>query len=158
MCRFIVDHNVGKLAKWLRMMGYDAALFTDKDDARMIDTALKEGRIVLTRDTQVMERGVIAKGRIKGILITSDDPTHQIAQVAKVLKLHFHHPFSICMECNQPLVTRRSEEVEGRVPPYVFKTQKGYMECPSCGRIYWRGTHWQHMREKLSNFVSEGLG
>ena len=76
--KFIVDSNVGKLAKWLRMLGYDAAFFEGDDDAYMIDRALKESRVILTRDTQVMKRGVITSGRLKAILIDSDQPEPQV--------------------------------------------------------------------------------
>lgn len=152
--RFIVDSNVGKLAKWLRMLGYDAVFFEGDDDAYMIDRALKESRVILTRDTQIMKRGVITSGRLKAILIDSDEPEPQILQVIEALHLDFQsRTFTICLECNQPLEERRKEEVKERVPPYVFKTQTQYMECPVCHRIYWRGTHWQAMLRKLERLT-----
>jgi len=67
--KFIVDHNVGKLAKWLRLMGYDALFFDGSDDSQLIRTALAEGRVILTRDTQIMKRGIVTSGRLKAILI-----------------------------------------------------------------------------------------
>jgi uncharacterized protein with PIN domain len=154
--RFIVDSNVGKLAKWLRMLGYDAVFFEGDDDAYMIDRALKENRVILTRDTQVMKRGVIASGRLKAILIDSDQPEPQIRQVIDTLDIDFQsRPFTICLECNNPLEKRSREEVEERVPPYVFQTQQQYMECPACHRIYWRGTHWQAMLRKLERLTKQ---
>jgi hypothetical protein len=63
--KFIVDHNVGKLTKWLRIMGYDTRFFNDIDDADLIAVALAEGRVIVTRDTQIVKRGVIIKGRLK---------------------------------------------------------------------------------------------
>jgi len=153
MLKFIVDNNVGKLAKWLRMMGYDTLFFDGSNDARMISIALAEERVVLTRDTQIMKRGVITKGRVKAVLPQSDEPELQMRQVIDSLNLDCQFkPFSICLECNQPLEQRGKEQVEDRVPPYVFQTQNQYMECPNCHRIYWRGTHWQRMREKLNRF------
>ena len=152
--RFIVDSNVGKLAKWLRMLGYDAVFFEGDDDAYMIDRALKESRVILTRDTQIMKRGVITGGRLKAILIDSDEPESQILQVIEALHLDFQsRTFTICLECNQPLEERSKEEVKEHVPPYVFKTQTQYMECPVCHRIYWRGTHWQAMLRKLERLT-----
>ncbi|MDP3880240.1 MAG: Mut7-C RNAse domain-containing protein [Dehalococcoidales bacterium] len=148
--KFIVDHNVGKLVKWLRMIGYDTLFFNGDDDWEMIITALADKRVILTRDTQVMKRGVIASGRLKAVLIESDDPEQQKRQVAEALDLGGKaRPFTICLECNQPLVERDKEQVKGRVPPYVFRTQSHYMECPACHRIYWRGTHWQAMNQGL---------
>jgi len=152
--KFIVDSNVGKLAKWLRTMGYDALFFEGSDDSQMIATALAENRVILTRDTQIMRRRVITKGQLKAILIQSDEPERQMRQVMDTLELDCQHkPFTICLECNQPLLGRSKEEVKNRVPPYVFQTQSQYMECPTCHRIYWRGTHWQAMTMKLEHLI-----
>lgn len=148
--KFIVDINVGKLAKWLRMMGYDTLLFDGDDDWRMIIIALEEGRVIITKDTQIAKRGVITSGRLKAILITSDKSEQQIQQVVASLNLDYQYrPFTLCLECNQPLVERSKQEVEDRVPPYVFQTQSQFVECPGCHRIYWKGTHWKAMTEKL---------
>ena len=148
--KFIVDYNVGKLAKWLRMMGYDTVLFTGEDDSRMIIIALRQERVILTRDTQIMKRGVVTSRRIKAILIESEEPERQIRQVIASLNLDCQfRPFTICLECNQPLRETSKEQVKDLVPPYVFQTQSYYMECPACHRIYWRGTHWQAMARKL---------
>ena len=154
--RFIVDHNVGKLAKWLRIMGYDALLFKGRDDGDMIKIALSENRILLTRDTQVMKRRVVTSGKLKAVLLEDDDPRMQLRKVVDSLNLDYMaKPFSICLECNRHLLKREKDEVRGLVPPYVFKTQKYYMECPSCHRIYWQGTHWAAMSKEMERFISE---
>ena len=147
---------MGKLAKWLRMLGYDAVFFEGEDDAYLIDRALKESRVILTRDTHIMKRGVITSGRLRAILIDSDHPEPQVLQVIEALHLDFQsRPFTICLECNSPLQERSKEEVKDRVPPYVYKTQTQYMECPVCRRIYWRGTHWQAMLRKLERLTKQ---
>jgi len=152
--KFIVDNNVGKLAKWLRMMGYDAVFFDGSDDAYLVAKALAEDRVILTRDTQLVKRGIITSGRLKAILLQTDEPEPQIRQVVQTLKLDFQsRPFTLCLECNQPLEARSKAEVKERVPPYVFQTQSQYMECPHCRRIYWRGTHWQAMTRKLQRLM-----
>ena len=152
--RFIVDHNVGKLAKWLRMMGYDTLFFNGSDDSAMIAAALAEGRVILTRGTGIVKRRLVTSGKLKAVLLTSDEPVLQMKQVIAALKLDIcFKPFSICLECNRTLVERSREEVRERVPPYVFKTRNQYMECPACHRIYWRGTHWQAMKRKLARFL-----
>lgn len=152
--KFIVDQNVGRLVKWLRIMGYDTIFFNGSNDSRMIATALAEGRVILTRDTQIMRRRVVTKGLLKAILIQSEYPQEQIRQVIETLNLDcLSRPFTLCLECNQPLVERSKEQVKDLVPPHVFKTQKQYMECPSCHRIYWRGTHWQAMTKRLEHFM-----
>ena len=141
--KFIVDNNVGKLVKRLRMMGYDTLFFDGNDDWEMIMTALAEGRVILTRDTQIMTRGVVAGGRVKAILILSDEPERQIQQVVETLNLDTKSGlFSLCLEDNQPLKEIDKEQVLGRVPDHVFQTQDKYVECLNCHRIYWKGTHW----------------
>jgi len=153
--KFIADSNVGKLARWLRMIGYDTLLFKEKDDKRIIQIALKEGRVILTKDTQIMKRRLITNGELKAIFIKHDDPKAQLQQTVKALNLDYHFkPFSLCLECNQALVPRSKDEVQSLVPSYVFKTQKQYTECSSCHRIYWQGTHWQAMVKELENLAN----
>ena len=152
--KFIVDHNVGKLAKWLRIMGYDTLFFNGRNDANMIAIALAEGRAILTRDTQIMKRRVVTSGQLKAILIKSDEPEQQMQQVIATLNLDCQcKPFTICLECNEPLLERTKQQVKDLVLPYVFQTQSQYMECPACHRIYWRGTHWQAMTKKLEQYM-----
>ncbi len=153
--KFIVDHNVGKLAKWLRMMGYDSLFFDGSDDSLMVARAKAEGRVILTRDSEIMKRRLITSGRLKAVLIDSEEPERQMRQLMDTLELKRQfRPFTLCLECNQPLVERSREEVKDRVPPYVYKTQRQYMECPACHRIYWRGTHWEAMTRKLEKLAS----
>jgi len=147
--KFIVDRNVGKLTGWLRLMGYDTRFFDGGDDSELVAIAKAEGRVILSRDTQIMKRRLITSGRIRAVLIESD----QIRQVIATLGLDSRFkPFTICLECNQPLVERAKDEVKELVPPYVFKTQEQFMQCPNCGRIYWRGTHWRAMTKKMESF------
>jgi len=135
-------------------MGYDTLFFNGGSDSRMIATALAEGRVLLTRDTQIMKRGVVTRGLLKVILIESDISDLQMRQVTETLNLNCHfRPFTLCLECNQPLEVRSEEQVKELVPPYVFQTQSQYMACPACRRIYWRGTHWQAMTERLQKFA-----
>jgi len=154
--KFFADNNVGKLAKWLRMMGYDTRFFNGSDDSHMVAIALAESRVILTRDTQIMKRRLVTSGQLKAILIQGDEAEQQMRQVIDSLKLDCQFkPFTICLECNQPLLPRSKEQVKDLVPPYVFQTQVQYMECPTCHRIYWRGTHWQAMTEKIKKFVKD---
>ena len=157
--RFIVDLNVGRLARWLRMMGYDTLLFDHGEDYRMIRIALDEARIIITRDTRIMERRVITSGRLRAILVNGDRPEKQMHQVMEHLPLNIDfRPFSLCLECNQPLVERSKEDIANRVPPYVFQTQEQFVECPACRRVFWKGTHWQAMTRKLRGFVQDQSG
>ena len=154
--KFIVDNNVGKLVKWLRIMGYDTVFFGGSDDSYMVAKALAESRVILTRDTEIMKRGLVTSGRLKAILISSEEPEKQMRQVIKTLNLDCQfRPFALCLECNQPLVEKNKDQVKDRVPPHVFQTKSQYVECPACHRIYWRGTHWQAMTKKLKKLMNE---
>lgn len=148
--KFVVDNNVGKLARWLRLIGYDTLLFKQKNDSQMIKTALNEDRVILTKDSQFMRRRLVTGGKLKAIHIKQDDPELQVREVVQTLNLNYYFkPFSLCLECNQVLMARPKEEVQNRVPTHVSKTQTQYTECPVCHRIYWQGTHWQAMVKRL---------
>jgi len=154
--KFIVDSNVGRLARWLRIAGFDTKFINDLDDNRLVRLALSEGRVLLTKDTQILKRRMATTGRLKVILIESEEVKEQLRQVVKTLKLADEiKPFTLCLECNQALVPKDKEEIKGLVPPYVFQTQTQYMQCPDCDRVYWRGTHWQRMSRELEKIVSE---
>ena len=156
--RFIADSNVGKLAKLLRMVGYDTLFFAQGDDNEMIRVALRENRVILTKDTQIMKRQLVTSGKLKAILVSQENPRAQLLEVVKTLNRNHLNPFSLCLECNQLLIPRSKEEVQNLVPPYVFKTQEQYMGCQACHRIYWQGTHWQAMVRELSGLYKSIQG
>jgi uncharacterized protein with PIN domain len=156
---FIVDSNAGKLARWLRMMGYDTLFFNDIDDGDLVNLALREGRVVVTRDTQIAKRRVAVNGSLRVVLSRHDDPRQQLLQVVDELGLDCRQTqFTRCLECNQRLVSRSKDEVKDLVPPYVFRTQTQYMQCLSCSRIYWQGTHWQRMKRSLEEITADSTG
>ena len=137
------------------MMGFDSLFFSGDDDSQMVRQALSEGRVLLTRDTGIMKRRVITGGRLKAVLLTSEEPEQQMLQLMAELDLNRRsQPFTICLECNQPLAAVSPADVKERVPPYVYKTQTQYMECPACRRVYWRGTHWAAMLHKLEKLAA----
>jgi len=153
--RFIVDHNAGKLARWLRMMGFDCLFFTGADDGDMVRRALHEHRVIITRDTGISRRRVAARGQVRVILLADERPECQMRQVNDAFDLpSLSKPFTRCLECNAPLEPRTPDEVHDRVPPYVYRTQDRYMECPGCRRIYWQGTHWDAMMRRLATLTA----
>jgi len=157
--KFIADNNVGKLARWLRLIGYDTLLFKQKDDGQMIKIALSENRVILTKDTQFMKRRLVTNGKLKTIHIKQDDPKLQVQEVVKTLNLNYRFkPFSLCLECNRALIARDKEEVKNLVPAHVVETQTQYTQCPACHRIYWPGTHWQAMVNKLQDLQGRSGG
>ena len=152
--KFIVDANVGKMARWLRLMGYDAIFFDGRDDADLVHAALNEDRVLLTRDTGIMRWGAVVNGRVRAVFLESDEPEAQIRQLVREFGLDERmQPFTVCLECNLPLRSVGKEAVEDRLPPYVFRTQERFVECPKCHRVYWRGTHWEAMLTRLEKLT-----
>lgn len=148
--KFVVDINAGGLVKLLRMIGYDAILFRGDDDKTLISISLSQNRIILTKDREFIKRRLVTSGRLRVLKIQSDNPDEQLKEVVQALGLDADsRRFSLCLECNEKLILRTKEEIKGRVPPYVYSTQEEFRECPSCHRIYWKGTHWQAMMRRL---------
>jgi uncharacterized protein len=149
--KFIADENVGKLARWMRLLGFDTSFFEGNHDAQMVNLALAEHRIILTRDTHVIERKPIARGYVQALLLKTDNVFEQTRIVMAELKLKpWVKLFTRCVECNLLLAQISCEAVKERVPSYVWQTQNEFVECPKCHRIYWKGTHWQAMRQSLT--------
>src|SRR5437867_2176460 len=141
---------LGRLARWLRALGYDTLYSSDMDDAALARRALVEGRILLTRDVELTRR----RG-LETILIIDDDLTRQLRQVLRARHLSTQAAFTRCIQCNTRLVDCERGEAERYVPPYVFATQTRFRRCSNCGRIYWRGTHWARMRAALDEAENE---
>ena len=152
--KFIVDLNAGRLVKWLRIMGYDTAFVPGIEDGRLVSLAHEEGRILLTRDRNIMRRRVIASGILRAILLESERLEEQLRQVVDICNLDTQRGFSLCIECNLPLVKAAREEIRDRVPPYVFQTQDIIVKCPSCRKPFWRGTHWRNIRRRLARWYA----
>ncbi len=147
--RFLVDGMLGRLAKWLRILGYDVLYFRDLEDPELAGLAEAEGRILLTADEELGQRQE-GEGRI---LISSDDWREQLRELAQVVELDTDRLFTRCIECNVPLERARGEEVRGRVPPFVLATQEEFSRCPQCGRIYWKGSHLAHALAEVERII-----
>ena len=154
--KFILDINVGRLAKWLRVMGYDTLFPSDAGDNELVRIALREDRIIITRDCGLTERRLVTTGRLKVLLIRQDDLNSQIRQAICDLGLTRGREFSRCIRCNEPLVNVPRASAKEQVPPYVYETHTDFMVCPQCRRTYWRGTHWANMRMELAQLRSGG--
>ncbi len=149
---------LGRLATWLRLLGYDTAYRPELDDSGLARMARAEGRVLLTRDVELTRRRGLANpatsGELRCALIESDRVAEQLEQVFKRFHLHAREAFSRCAECNVPLDEVSKESVRGDVPPYVFQTQTRFRRCPQCGRVYWRGTHWARMIAQIEDMQS----
>ena len=150
--KLLLDGMLGRLAKWLRLLGYDTAYFPDLDDHELVRLARAQGRVLLTRDRELTRR----RG-LTCLLVESDELEEQIQQVISDLNLKTERPFSRCPVCNTLLQEVEKPSVKGRVPPYVFRTKEHFNLCPECGRIYWRGTHWDNMRQEMARIRQEGV-
>ena len=150
---FVADCNVGKLARWLRALGYDTEYRRVIGDAELVAIALSQDRVLLTRDLDLTRRRVIVNGTVRTVLLKSDRIEEQLRQVVRELGLSEENALTRCLECNELLVAVSAAAVMARVPPYVGRTQTRYSECRRCGRIYWAGTHWSRIRRRLGAAV-----
>ena len=147
--RFIADVMLGRLARWLRALGYDTVYSSKLDDPELARWARSEGRILLTRDVELTRR----RG-LNTILIEDDDVVDQLRQVVRTLRLSTEGAFSRCLDCNSLLADYDRALAASQVPPDVYETQPRFRRCVECGRIYWRGTHWARMRAALEDIES----
>ena len=153
--RFVVDVNVGRLAKWLRVMGYDTLFPEDQSDNGLVRLALRDDRVLVTRDSGIALRRAVRLGQMRMVLIVDDDPRRQLHQLVKELGLTVEQGFSRCILCNEPLLPVAKERVAAQLPRYVLQTQHQFMQCPHCQRVYWRGTHWANMVAELDQVYQE---
>jgi uncharacterized protein len=144
--KFVVTQEMGKLAKWLRILGYDTEYFTQKNVSSLIIQALRDDRIILTRNHRLPK-----SAGMKILFIKSETVKRQVREVLKQLKmpLNCDMMFRRCILCNVELSVADKEAVKGRVPAYVFETARDFFICPECRRIYWQGTHWGNVKKTL---------
>jgi uncharacterized protein with PIN domain len=153
--RLLADGMLGKLARWLRLLGYDTAYENDAADNELARRARAEGRILLTRD-----RELSARRGLRALLIQSETLEEQVREVQEALGPPPNSPLSRCPVCNTDLEPVSPSELVGRLPPYVLRTQHRFRRCSGCGRVYWPGTHLDSMRRQIDKFFalpSEGL-
>ncbi len=144
--KFIADEMLGRLAKWLRICGFDTAYFRHVRDSELFRLSILENRVLLTRDTLLIRR----RGIKNFLFISHDQPLEQIKQVVRELNIPYPaEPFSRCIMCNDLLEPYTKEEACRTVPEYVCKTQNVFGKCPKCHKIYWKGTHYARMERIL---------
>jgi len=148
--RFIADCMLGKLAKWLRMLGYDTVYITDADDDELVRIAVREDRILLTRDRRLCDRRMVRK---RCVFVDWGSTREQVRQVIRELDLQVDREaiFTRCAVCNGEIAPISKPSVAERVPSFVYQTQADFGYCAGCDRIYWRGIHVQHVLEALDS-------
>jgi len=145
--RFFADAMLGRLATWMRALGYDVLYEDAIDDAILVERAARDDRVILTRDHLLVNRRA---ARERSVIIESDHVREQVVEVARRFPPRRYLFLSRCLVCNSRLEPIEKTSVAGRVPEYVYDTQEAFSECPSCGRAYWSGTHRTRMQEELT--------
>jgi uncharacterized protein len=140
--RFVADVHLGKLARSLRLLGFDTLYSAQVDDAELIAISARDRRIVLTRDLGLLKRKTLTRG----YRLRSTNPRLQVKEVVHAFSLEKDlRPFTRCMSCNSQLRSVARPVLADGVPPRVFGRFRRFTFCPGCGRIYWRGTHFQRL-------------
>jgi uncharacterized protein with PIN domain len=144
--RFAADKMVGRLARWLRIIGQDVVYGPHLTGTTLMQVARREGRMILTRDTRLVRRRNVPPH----LFIHSDHFREQFRQVVAAFDLS--RPSAImtrCLDCNEELRETDRSTVRQRVPPYVWATQDRFMTCRRCHRVFWGATHMERMRAEL---------
>jgi len=143
---------LGKLAKWLKIFGFDALFFSRIEDERLLSLAEREGRILLTRDTGLIEKA----RRIKSLFIESGEWPFQVEQVLDEFKLWKDvQPYSRCIECNAVLKSLQKRRAKNLVSPFVYESANSFSICPECNRVFWKGTHHRNMEQRIRDILTE---
>ncbi|WP_246590958.1 Mut7-C ubiquitin/RNAse domain-containing protein [Georgfuchsia toluolica] len=151
--RFVADAHLGGLAHLLRMAGFDTLYRNDFHDSEIADIAVRDGRIVLTRDRELLKLRSITHG----CYVHALKPAQQFQEIVARLDLaRSVRPFKLCMECNAPLHPVDKARVLERLPPSVQANYERFTTCDVCGRVFWEGSHWKKMRALLAESLRKG--
>lgn len=145
--RFAADRMLGRLARWLRIVGQDTAYGPHLAGQALVGLARRDGRIILTRDTRLRRQ----RNLPPHLFIESDHFREQLRQVVSTYDIEVGAAvFTRCLRCNEPLREAQRASVEPHVPPYVWATQDRFYACPRCGHLFWPATHLARAREELA--------
>lgn len=148
--RFMADAMLGRLARWLRILGYDTAYEKVVTDDVLIERALRENRWLLTRDRRLVQRKLL---RGRHTLIASDDVEDQLRQLHRDLTIDLdvnHQRGYRCADCNVVLTSISHDDAAPLVPPFVSQQYREFLQCPHCRRAFWAGTHWDDLDRRLT--------
>ncbi len=146
---------LGRLARWMRFLGFDTLYFRDIKDSKLIRIAREQDRYILTRDTRLIK----IKGIKNSLLIKANDSFHQLIEVINTLKLSHFNPLSRCVACNGILTkVMNKRDLKDSVPEFVFLNMNVFLKCIECGKIYWEGTHPKKFKEKLDKIINKIAG
>ena len=151
--RFVADTHLGRLARYLRMLGFDTHYRQDLEDDELARISVEEKRILLTRDRGLLKRSMLSHG----YCLRSTQPSEQLLEVVQRFDLFSQiQPFSRCMECNGEIRSVEKEEIVDQIPPRVRDEYEEYSQCHDCRRVYWKGSHYDHMQAYIQNLLTHG--
>lgn len=152
--KFIADAMLGRLARWLRLLGFDTLYYPHISDSDLLKFAFREGRILLTRDTHFLKM----KNLNNLFFVRSEDPPEQVKEVMRTFAVKEPLP-GRCARCNGILCkVDERDSIKDMVPEYVFLHRSDFMRCEACGSVYWEGTHLRRFREMLDSLFKNGDG
>ena len=140
--RFVADHMLGSLARWLRIMGYDTVYDKSLDDPGIANLARAESRFILTRDRELAKEP-------GALMIEADDLDLQLKVVAEKYGLKFHDDLIRCSACNGDLADLDKAQAKESVPEGAFENNEKFWKCSKCGKVYWKGTHWHGIMDRF---------
>jgi uncharacterized protein with PIN domain len=151
--RFIADAMLGKLAHWLRLLGFDCTYESEISDEELVRRGIEQGRIVLTRD-----RALPDEWRASGICVVRAERTlEQLGELVRRFDLaRAVRLFTRCSECNERLSEASAADLTGRAPASILATHERLRECPGCGRVYWRGSHTRRIQGVVDRLLAAG--
>ena len=150
--RFILDNHLGRLAAYLRMLGFDCLYHSDFGDEQLAEMAQREGRILLSRDRRLLMRKMISLG----YCLRSLDPIQQLAELIERFDLTKSMvPFHRCLRCNHPLEPIAKEAILDRLEPLTRLYFDEFQICPACKQIYWKGSHYERMTRLIEQIITK---
>ena len=147
--KFLLAENLNRLAKWLRMLGYDTAIYKSISFSNMIRLAVKERRIILTRSKKQAK----SKLKFSRILIKTDNHLQQILELNEIISFNVKYIFSRCLLCNKQLSDIKKESFKELIPEFIYENHTDFKICRKCGKIYWQGTHYKSMLVELKKLL-----
>ncbi|MFN8476122.1 MAG: Mut7-C RNAse domain-containing protein [Anaerolineae bacterium] len=153
--RFVLDIHLGKLAVYLRMLGFDTLYRNDYADDELARIAGGENRILLTRDLGLLKYNAV----VYGYFVRETAPTRQLREIVRRYDLRrLATPFHRCLQCNTPLQPVAKAEIMDRLLPKTKLYYDDFRICPGCGQIYWQGSHYERMRHNVDRILGEPDG
>lgn len=149
--RFVLDVHLGKLARYLRFLGFDALYRNDYDDDELAQISAEDKRILLTRDRILLKRSVVTHG----YYVRSTNPKQQLAEILRRFQLFPPYPFlKRCTLCNDPLTPIAKERILHLLPPSTKRYYHQFFHCQNCDKIYWKGSHYQNMQQCIQKILT----